>query len=82
MEKDVFGSMKTPIHRIVMYVTEVNDHWGLESIQERIEHGLDAGVTFVETETRDGGEWADDHPMNLRSTDKTAYFNSLPKAKS
>jgi len=71
--------MKTPIYRIVMYVTEVNDHWGLDAIKDRIEDCLNAGVSFVETETRDGGEWDDNHPMNQRSTDKEAYFNSLPK---
>lgn len=58
--------MKTPVHKIELYVVEPNDSYGIEEVKLLIDYSLeDKLVIFGECKTVDAGEWHDDHKLNF-----------------
>ena len=70
--------MKTPIHKIELYVIELNNQYGVEEIKTVIENALDDYlVSYGKIETKDAGEWSDEHILNKTTTDVGKVFESL-----
>ena len=74
--------MQTPVHKIEVYVAEMNEQYGIEEYQLLIEQAIErhAVVHTIPVETKDCGRWSDSHPLNLNKTDARKYFNALPGA--
>lgn len=74
--------MKTPLHRIVLYVAVVNKGGGYEAIED-VKHALENScdgycmVKAGETKTIDAGEWSDSHPFNFTNVDAEKEFKAL-----
>ena len=57
--------MKTPIHKIELYVVELHDQHGIEDIKAVLENATDDMLIFGKCEVKDAGEWHDDHKLNF-----------------
>ena len=72
--------MKTPVHKIEVYIIEYINQYGIEDAKIVIENAFrDAGVFFGKVETREAGEWHDDHPLNFTDNDHLKTFKKLKK---
>lgn len=59
------------VHRITLYVVD-HDQLGAESVRHELENARFANdcisPSVLSIETRDCGEWSDQHPLNFTST--------------
>jgi hypothetical protein len=74
--RDEIGKMQTPVYRLEVFVLDFNRSNPNEVVIE-IERNKYLTVHVNKVEVRDAGEWSDEHPLNLRETDKGAYFAAL-----
>ena len=72
--------MPTEVHRVVLYVVD-HDQVGAAGVREVLEHARYPNYCIsphtVSVETR-AVEWADDHPLNMRSTSAAAFAELFP----
>ena len=66
------------VHKLEIYAYEPNNDWDLDDVKIQIENGMgDCLIEFGKCETKDAGEWDDDHPLNSTKTNYDKYFKSL-----
>lgn len=65
------------VHRVVLYVIDF-DQLGADGVKDEIESTRFANDCISpkigEIQTRDIGEWSDEHPLNKRSTADKAWI--------
>jgi len=72
--------MSTTVHKIEIYVTDHQSTHSIAEIKDLIEDHPYLFLSCGRVESKDAGEWDDNHPMNQRSTNKKTYFDSLPSS--
>ena len=71
--------MSVPVHKLEVYVVEVNNVYGLEEAKLVINNAFrDALVLFGPTSTKTIQEWTDEHPLNYTSNDPALVFFLMP----
>ncbi len=60
--------MNTKVYKIILQVIDFGDYQSDEEIRYRIENVKDLYPTIITMESRDLGEWYDDHPLNKKET--------------
>jgi hypothetical protein len=75
--RDDTKKMQTPVYRLEVFVIDFNRSNPDEVVIE-IERNKYLTVHVNKVEVRDAGEWSDEHPLNLRESDRRAYFEALP----
>lgn len=60
-------------HRIEIIVVDPNETYTLEDIRHEIER-MDPIVHFIEEDTKEIGEWSDEHPLNFDSVRALDYW--------
>lgn len=73
--------MRTPVYKIEVLVIDFENN-GPDDAIALIEQCKHLSAKCIKVESRDAGEWHDRHPLNLLTTDKSAYFDSLPELSS
>lgn len=67
------GYMKA--HRIEICVLDFEDYGADDYIDAILRH---FNARIVKHSTVDAGEWSDDHPLNQKGTNVSAYLDSIP----
>jgi hypothetical protein len=60
--------MNAKVYKIILQVIDFGDYQSDEEIRYRIEDMKDLYPTVITMESRDLGEWYDDHPLNKKET--------------
>ena len=60
--------MNAKVYKIILQVIDFGDYQSDEEIRYRIENVKDLYPTVITMESRDLGEWYDDHPLNKKET--------------
>jgi hypothetical protein len=74
-------SRTTKMHRVVLYVKDLNDTNSPEGLKDTFEgQKYPEFVTVGDIQTVDIGEWHDNHPLNKIGSDHESYFKALVSA--
>lgn len=74
----MYGIVKVPMkaHRIEIYIVDF-ENYGIDNYLTTLEQHRHLNARIGKTATVEIGDWDDDHPMNVLSTDVDEYFNNL-----
>lgn len=64
-------------YKFEVYVLDF-ENYGLEDAVNALEQLDGFTVHAIHPQIKDIGEWDDNHPMNLRETNLSEYFDNLP----
>jgi hypothetical protein len=65
--------MNAKVYKIILQVTAVGDYQSDEEIRYMLENVRNLYPTIITMESRDLGEWYDDHPLNKKETNLAEF---------
>jgi len=71
--------MKMKLHKITLYLADVNNDSTLEDAKTEIENGVSDYFTkwFGKCESREVGEWGDNHKLNSTTINVDNYWKKI-----